>query len=147
MALSSRTREGQLNEGVGYIQTFLRTLSSCSEKVLVFCPSVKAVLELGEALGALVYYSGLPNKTDILNTFLRTSSPASQVLVGTSGLQEGIDYPSIRLVVYFEFAYSFLGFLQGSSRGGRDRKGAESVFFYRSVDLREKENETLDLSW
>jgi len=51
-------------------------------------------------------------------------------------LQEGFDYSSIRLVVYKDIAYSFLGFLQGSSRRGRDNRPSKSIFFYNLSNSR-----------
>jgi hypothetical protein len=55
-------------------------------------------------------------------------------------LEEGIDYPYIRLVIYIDFLHSFIGFLQGSSRGGRDNRKSTSIFFYLKQDNIEEEN-------
>jgi superfamily II DNA helicase RecQ len=70
----------------------------------------------------------LNNKEEVLMSYL--TSNKDKILVSSSSLQEGIDNPCIRLVVYIDFVHSFIGFLQGSSRGGRDNKESTSMFFY-----------------
>jgi superfamily II DNA helicase RecQ len=58
------------------------------------------------------------------------TSNKDRILVSSSSLQEGINYPCIRLVVYIDFAHSFIKFLQGSSKGRRDNKESTLMFFY-----------------
>ena len=60
-----------------------------------------------------IYYSSLEKnkKEEVLSNFLSKNDAYNKVLVSSSGLEEGLDYPSIRLVVYKDFSYSFLSFL------------------------------------
>jgi superfamily II DNA helicase RecQ len=50
-------------------------------------------------------------KGNTLNIFLTYFSDSNYILVSTSALEEGINYPNIRLVVYKNIAYSFISFL------------------------------------
>ena len=60
-----------------------------------------------------IYYSSLEKnkKEEVLSNFLSKNDAYNRVLVSSSALEEGLDYPSIRLVVYKDFSYSFLSFL------------------------------------
>jgi len=71
----------------------------------------------------------------------------NQVLVSTSALEEGFDYPSIRAVIYLNLPYSFIGFLQGSGRGGRDSRESIAIIFYNPRDRLENPSDSLDKSY
>ena len=66
----------------------------------------------------------------MLKAFLANKEEYYKVLVSFTALEEGIDYPSIRLVVYINYIHSFIGYLQSSSRAGRDNRESTSIFFY-----------------
>ena len=95
-----------------------------------------------------IYYSSLEKnkKEEVLSNFLSKNDAYNKVLVSSSALEEGLDYPSIRLVVYKDFSYSFLSFLQGSSRGGRDGRKSTSLFFYNKREEEERDSDSLDKS-
>ena len=65
-----------------------------------------------------------------------------RILVTSSALEEGLDYLNIRLIIYKDIAYSFIGFLQGSSQGGRDSQLSTSMFFYNSTRLESSNTST-----
>jgi hypothetical protein len=50
-------------------------------------------------------------------------------------LQKGLDYNIIRLVIYKDLIYFFLGFLQDSSKTSRDDLLSIFMFFYNSKNL------------
>ncbi|KAN0099057.1 P-loop containing nucleoside triphosphate hydrolase protein, partial [Hyaloscypha variabilis] len=130
--------EQRIFEIKSYIDSFITSeFISIKDKVLVFCPSVQDAELVASILGCSYYTSSLPEdvKRSTLNTFLTCFDDSYRILVSTSALEEGIDYPSIRLVVYKDIAYSFIGFLQGSSRGGRDNQASTSMFFCDSSKL------------
>jgi superfamily II DNA helicase RecQ len=89
-------------------------------------------------LNCFFFYSSLSkeNKNKTINGFLLSFEDYCFILINTSSLQEGFNYSFIRLLVYKDIAYSFLGFLQGSSRGRRDNRPNTSIFFYNSKDFR-----------
>jgi hypothetical protein len=145
---SSPSSEGQLEEVRSYIESYKLKLSSLEDKILIFCPTIPSIIELGEALMCPTYYSSLEKnkKEEVLRDFLSKNDPYNKVLVSSSALEEGLDYPSIRLVVYKDFSYSFLSFLQGSSRGGRDGRKSTSLFFYNKREEEERASDSLDKS-
>ena len=114
---SSREQE-QLLEVKEYIESYFAKFSSLEDKVLVFCPTIAKVKGLSEFLSCPAYYSALgeEEKGEVLRSYF--AGGKERILVSSSSLEEGIDHPSIRLIVYIDFVYSFIGFLQGSSRGG-----------------------------
>jgi len=113
-----------------YIQDFSFMFSSAEDKVLIFCPFVSKIKSLSQFLNCPSYYSKLDNKEQVLKAFLANKEEYYKVLVSSTALEEGIDYPSIRLVVYIDYIHSFIGYLQGSSRAGRDNRESTSIFFY-----------------
>jgi len=88
-----------------------------------------------------VYHADLPNKQEVLQAYLSRQDAYYKILISSTALEEGIDYPSIRLVVYVDLAYSFVGLLQGSSRAGRDGGEATSMFFYQQGEEQDKEQD------
>ena len=120
----------QLLELKEYIDICLAKLSSLEDKILIFCPTIAKLKKLGEFLDYPIYYSRLEGREDILKYYLTSADSNSRVLLSTSSLEEGIDYLTIHFVIYIDFIYSFIGFLQGNSRGGRDKQESISMFFY-----------------
>ena len=53
-----------------YIEAYLARFSSPADKVLVFCPTKKKIELLGEFLDYPVYYTDLPDKEEVLSTYL-----------------------------------------------------------------------------
>jgi superfamily II DNA/RNA helicase len=91
----------------------MREFISIKDKVLIFCPLVLDVELVASILDYLYYILSLVEdlKGSTLNIFLTCFSNSNYILVSTSTLEEGIDYPNIRLVVYKDIAYSFISFL------------------------------------
>ena len=118
------------------IREFQRSLSNFKDKILVFCLSIADIQSLQEALDCLNYYTDLENKDQILKDFTSIFSFSTQVLLSTSALTEGFDYPSIRFVVQIDFAFSVIDFFQASSRAARDNKPGISVVITTEKEFR-----------
>ena len=140
----STREEEQFLEVRNFIEVFFSTFTNIQDKILIFCPSTTKVIKLGKFLDCSIYYSSLENKENILKSYLNNTDSYNQIIVSTSGLEEGIDYPCIRLVIYIDYIYSFIGFLQGSSRGGRDSKNSTSIFFYTESSLENQLDKSQD---
>ena len=141
--------EDRINEIFVYINSFkINHFLTSQDKILIFCPSQNNVDLVASILNCSFYYSSLSNenKSTTLNNFLNSKEDYYSILVTTSALEEGFDYSFIRLVIYKDLAYSFLGFLQGSSRGGRDNNNSTSMFFYNSKDSRLSQSNFANLS-
>ena len=125
----------QIREIQEYISSFrAKEFLTSEDKVLVFCPSKASIELIAKTLNCSRYHTSLSieEKASTLRSFTSSKEEYYTILATSSSLQEGFDYSSIRLVVYIDLAYSFLGFLQGSSRGGRDLRPSTSMFFYSS---------------
>jgi hypothetical protein len=142
---SSNIEDQQFLEIQDYVAKAFACFLTSKDKVLIFALSIKKIKDLSEFLNCPCYYSTLEDKEDVLDQFITNQGDFYKVLVSSSSLEEGIDYPCIRFVIYVDFLYSFIGFLQGSSRGGRDKKESTSMFFYLKQDQREQDIEPLDI--
>jgi superfamily II DNA helicase RecQ len=137
-AYISNKEEERVLEIQEYINSFkVKEFLSLEDKIIIFCPSIKDIDLVATTLNCSKYYSSLSkeDKESTLNNFFNSKDKFFSILATSSSLEEGLDYSSIRLVVYKDIAYSFLGFLQGSSRSGRDNKPSTSIFFYNSSSL------------
>ncbi|KAJ8060796.1 hypothetical protein OCU04_009881, partial [Sclerotinia nivalis] len=133
--------ENQFTEVRTYIEDFkITSFLNNKDKIIIFGPSKKDVNSLSSFLNCSFYHSdlGLLEQNRVLNDFFNVFNDFNRIIVSTSGLEEGIDYSSVRLVIYFKFCWSFIGFLQGSSRGGRDLRPSESCFFYNKSEENDK---------
>jgi ERCC4-related helicase len=116
--------------------------------VLIFCLTVSKIKALSEFLNCPSYFLDLEGKDEVLESYLTSKEEKYRVLISSSSLEEGIDYPSIRLVIYIDFIYSFIGHLQRSSKGGRDNQESTSIFFYlKGEELDQEEDTTLDKAY
>jgi superfamily II DNA helicase RecQ/predicted RNA binding protein with dsRBD fold (UPF0201 family) len=134
----SNKEEDKIKEIQEYINSFkAREFLSLEDKIIIFCPSINNIILVADTLNCSKYYSSLSTeeKQSTLTSFFTSKEEYYNILVTSSSLEEGLDYSSIRLVIYKDIAYSFLGFLQGSSRGGRDNKPSTSMFFYNSSQV------------
>lgn len=145
-AYSSLSKEDHVEEVRSYVESYRLKLRGLSDKILIFCPTISSIVEMGDAIGCPVYYSSLKGKEEVLQDFLQEDSLYSRVLVSSSALEEGLDYSSIRLVVYKDSSYSFLSFLQGSGRGGRDGKKSTSMFFHSKGEEEDRASDSLGRS-
>ena len=139
--------EDRFLEIKAYLDSFKSTFISIKDKVIIFCRNKNMVNDLSMFLNCCFYSSDLSeeDKEEVLEKF--TSSTGNffyDYIVSTSGLEEGFDYSNIRLVIYFELGHSFIGFIQGSGRGGRDNNLSTSVLFYRSSDLKSSIDDSED---
>ena len=144
----NNSEDNKVKQIFDFIQTSKLKFKSKFDKILIFCPSKIQVDLVSNKLNCLKFYSNLieEEKNTILLNFRTKFDDFNSILVSTSALEEGFDYSSIRLVIYKDFSYSFIGFLQGSSRGGRDLIQSSSVFFYSKRDIIKKANIELDKS-
>jgi hypothetical protein len=130
-----KKEEDKYSEMNNYINKFkVESFLTSRDKILIFCPSLAEVESVASYFNCSFFHSELGAKDQevTLENFFNKFDSFNQILVATSGLQEGLDYHSVRLVIYKDFAYSFLGFLQGSARAGRDDLNCTSLFFYDS---------------
>ena len=79
-------------------------------------------------------------KREVIDKFFNSSKEFYSILITSNSLEEGLDYSYIRLIIYIDYYHSFISFVQGSSRGGRDSLPSTSMFFYsKGTELSRKE--------
>jgi superfamily II DNA helicase RecQ len=144
----SKSLDLQIKEIQDYIEENKANFLTLRDKVIIFCPSTALVNHIADALNCCRYSSSLTKSEQelVLKSFTTDFSDFYNIIVCTSGLQEGFDYAYIRLTIYFQHCYEFSGFLQGSSRAGRDKKPAISAFFYNKQNTIPFDNDSKDKS-
>jgi superfamily II DNA helicase RecQ len=76
------------------------------------------------------YLKRQQEKENIYNAWYKGRKPDDQkndLIVATSALGAGNDYPSVRLVVHLNTPYEFISYVQEVSRAGRDGKPAQCI--------------------
>jgi superfamily II DNA helicase RecQ len=107
-------------ESLKHLAAQLQTQLQPEERIVVFFMSSNECDLLSKETGCAKYHSQLPNigDTKAYNLDLWKRGEMS-VLAGTTAFQQGVDYPYIAFVVYFEHAYGMIGYTQGAGRSGR----------------------------
>jgi superfamily II DNA or RNA helicase len=100
------------------------------DKILVYCNLVAEAYRLGELLDCPVYTSesgSWEQKAALIRDWLANSE--QPVLVATTALGSGFDYPYVRWVVHIGAPWRLTEFSQNAGRAGRDGQGAASIVF------------------
>lgn len=103
------------------------------DRVIVYCQTLDEVREFQEAFQCRAYTSKSgteEEKAAIIQAWLQ--DVAQPVLVATSALGVGFDYPYIRLVVHIGAPSCLTEFSQASGRAGRDGQPAISLVLIHS---------------
>ncbi|KFY23902.1 hypothetical protein V491_02362 [Pseudogymnoascus sp. VKM F-3775] len=104
------------------------------DKIIIYCQSRDDVGKLEDILGCPTYTSksgSEEEKAEILSEWL--SRPEQPVIVATSALGIGFDYPFVRWVVHVDAPQKMSDFSQESGRAGRDGSKASSIILLRST--------------
>jgi superfamily II DNA helicase RecQ len=145
-AIQYNSNQNQINQIQEFVIKSQSNFKLYTDKILIFCTSKIEVDLLALQLNCAKYYFEFSNseKANILLNFTTMFDYYNSILISTSALKESFNYSSICLVIYKDFAYSFIGFLQSSSRSGRDNNTSQSVFFYNSSELINKNTDSVD---
>lgn len=105
----------------------LTSTYSHEDRAMIFCRSHDAVKKLAEALG-LPAYTSRTAETNV-HTMKVWLDGRENVMVCTSILGCGLDYPSVRDVIHLDVAHSMLDQHQQESRGGRDGRPCNATTY------------------
>jgi hypothetical protein len=98
----------------------LKTQLLADERIVVFFQDDKEAEVFARKTKCAVYHSKLPSvgNTKAYNID-RWQRGETVVLAATTAFQQGVDYPFIAYIVYYQSAYGMIGFVQGAGRAGR----------------------------
>ena len=77
-----------------------------SDRIIIFVINTNTARKLSEYLDCKYYTSNVENKEKIIDSFIFFD----RIIVATSALEEGFDYSSIRVVIYYISSFSFIDF-------------------------------------
>ncbi|RBA14537.1 hypothetical protein FPRO05_03329 [Fusarium proliferatum] len=98
------------------------------DRVIIYCPTKDLVAELADMLGCPSYTAESGTEEEKMAIIERWLTAAdSPIIVATSALGPGFDYPYIRLVIHVDAPSLLTDFSQESGRAGRDGEVAESI--------------------
>ncbi|PNP50722.1 hypothetical protein FNYG_15934 [Fusarium nygamai] len=98
------------------------------DRIIIYCPTKALVAELADMLGCLSYTAESGTEQEKMAIIERWLAAAdSPIIVATSALGPGFDYPHVRLVIHVGAPSFLTDFSQESGRAGRDGKIAESI--------------------
>jgi len=97
------------------------------DRAIIFCRTTAAADEMAGLLNVDAFHS----RSTVTNppTMHAWRTGANRVMVSTSILGCGLDYPSIRDVLHMDLAHSMLDMYQEDSRGGRDGRSCCALTF------------------
>jgi superfamily II DNA or RNA helicase len=97
-----------------------------SAKGVVYCRGRKQCERLAAELGGVFYHSEADGKEERIEHWLKYGG----LIVATSALGTGVDFPGITLVLHVDVPWSMIDFAQESGRAGRQGEDADSVIVY-----------------
>ena len=100
-----------------------RLLLDRGEKGVVYCRSKQQCEDLAEALACAYYHAGDVDRAERLRQWLMDVG----LIVATSALGTGVDFPGIVYIVHVGMPWSIIDYAQESGRGGRAGERVNSV--------------------
>ncbi|KDR77856.1 hypothetical protein GALMADRAFT_40606, partial [Galerina marginata CBS 339.88] len=97
------------------------------DRLMVFCRSHDEVEKLGALLGLQPFTSRTRDTNE--ETMKAWLAGKQRVMISTSILGCGLDYPSVRHVLHAGISYNLISQHQAESRGGRDGQPATAITY------------------
>jgi superfamily II DNA helicase RecQ len=118
-----------------------RRLGERSEKGVVYCRSKQQCEAIAEELECGYYHAGVVDRVERLEAWLREGG----LIVATSALGTGVDFPGIVFILHVGMPWSMIDFAQESGRGGRAGERVDSVIVVEDGEvermMKQKEGE------
>jgi hypothetical protein len=113
-------------------------------KGVVYCRSKRQCEEIAEALGCSHYHSEVPERDEQLQQWLKEGG----LIVATSALGTGVDFPGIVFILHVGMPWSMIDFAQESGRGGRAGERVDLVIIVERGEVErtmQQKSEDLDV--
>jgi superfamily II DNA or RNA helicase len=92
-------------------------------KGVVYCRSIDQCKEMAKELGCAYYHGGSVDNEEKLAAWLETGG----LIVATSALGTGVDFPGIVFILHMDLPYGMIDFAQESGRAGRGGEEVDSI--------------------
>lgn len=103
------------------------------DKIVIYCQSIKRVKHLAETFGYTAFFRNVGTEEEKADIVAQLNRSEERVFVTTNALGEGIDAPSIRVVIHDGINPSLDNYGQESGRAGRDGHTPSEAIISRKV--------------
>ena len=104
-----------------------------SDKIVIYCRKIGQVKDFAHALGCTAFWRSAGNEQEKAEILDKLTSGDERVFTSTNALGEGINAPSIRVVIHIGIIDSLDDYGQQSGRAGRDGCTASEAIILRKV--------------
>jgi superfamily II DNA helicase RecQ len=106
-----------------------------SSKIVVYRGSVAQTVEIGEALGCLIYHRSVDDRAEKARHIRDLIEGRSQVIAATNVLEMGIDLSDIWVVIYTGQPQKLRDYAQESRHTERDGQSSEAIIVCQAEDI------------
>jgi len=136
IAYSIRNHDAE--EGDGAVHALVEEKKAqypSEDKIVIYCTSIKRVKHLASTFGYTGFWRAVGTEEEKADIVAQLSQSNERVFVTTNALGEGIDAPSIRVVIHDGIIDSLDDYGQQSGRAGRDGDTASEAIILRKVHV------------
>jgi superfamily II DNA helicase RecQ len=130
--------------GIAMGKRQVQGLQRKGQRGVVYCKSRQQCEEVAKALGCAHYHAGLVDRSEKLEAW----ADAGGLIVATSALGTGVDFPGIVFILHIGMPWSMLDYAQESGRGGRAGEQVDAVVVVEEGEVEEamrKKSEDIDV--
>ena len=106
-----------------------------SDKIVIYCRTIKQVKEFAKVLQCTAFWRGVGTEQEKKEVLTQLTSGTERVFTSTNALGEGIDAPTIRVVIHVGIVDSLDDYGQQSGRVGRDGCTASEAIILQKVNV------------
>lgn len=103
------------------------------DKIVIYCRTIERVKQLAERFGYTAFWRAVGTDEEKADIVAQLSGSEERVFVTTNALGEGIDAPSIRVVIHDGINPNLDNYGQESGRAGRDGRTRSEAIIFRKV--------------
>lgn len=140
LQFSIQQSENTIQSALQLVQSHFGTFTDREERVIVFVPTVALTTKVAEkfrngGIEAITYHGNLEGKEEAFTRW-KDGHNGVQTIVATKGMNSGVDYKQIHLVIVLDYTNSICDLVQSFGRAGRDNHPAKCVLLTNSTAVR-----------